>query len=109
MHPDRTVSEMVEEVPQRRARRIPADRSEETLERARRDASETETTGRFEGLARGEVGTRGGEEWQAMLPWARAEERHYSWLESYMGWLKGKEGRTQSHALLEEELASLGG
>ena len=44
-----------------------------------------------------------------MLPWARAEERHYSWLESYMGWLKGKEGRTQSHALLEEELASLGG
>jgi hypothetical protein len=33
----------------------------------------------------------------------------YSWLESYMGWLKGREGRTQYHALLEEELASLRG
>ena len=111
MHPDRTVlSEMVEEIPQqRRARRIPADRSEETLERAGRNVSETEATGRFEGLTEGEVGARGAGEWQAMLPWARTEERHYSWLESYMGWLKGKEGRTQYHALLEEELASLGG
>jgi hypothetical protein len=41
------------------------------------------------------------------LPWRRAEERHYMWLESYMEWLEGKEERTQYHALLEEELASL--
>jgi len=38
-----------------------------------------------------------------------AAERHYSWLESYMGWLAGKEERLQYHALLEEELASLRG
>jgi hypothetical protein len=34
-------------------------------------------------------------------------ERHYSWLEGYMGWLEDKEERVQYHALLEEELASL--
>ena len=110
MHPDPTVSEMVEEVSQQRLAGIPADWSEEPLERARRDAAETETTGRFEGLSRGgEVGAQGAEEWRGMLLWARAEERHYSWLESYMGWLKGKNRRTQYHALLEEELASLRG
>jgi len=31
------------------------------------------------------------------------------WLESYVEWLEGKEKRTQYHALLEEELASLRG
>jgi hypothetical protein len=36
-------------------------------------------------------------------------ERHYSWLESYMEWLEGKEEHAQYHALLEEELASLRG
>ena len=36
-------------------------------------------------------------------------ERHYSWVESYMEWLEGKEERAQYHALLEEELASLRG
>jgi hypothetical protein len=34
-------------------------------------------------------------------------ERHYSWVENYMEWLKGKEDRPEYHALLEEELASL--
>ena len=36
-------------------------------------------------------------------------ERHYSWVESYMEWLEGKEERAHYHALLEEELASLRG
>jgi hypothetical protein len=36
-------------------------------------------------------------------------ERHYSWVENYMEWLKGKEERPEYHALLEEELASLRG
>jgi hypothetical protein len=36
-------------------------------------------------------------------------ERHYSWVENYMEWLKGKEERLEYHALLEEELASLRG
>jgi hypothetical protein len=36
-------------------------------------------------------------------------ERHYSWVEDYMEWMRGKEKRTEYHALLEEELASLRG
>jgi CheY-like chemotaxis protein len=36
-------------------------------------------------------------------------ERHYSWVESYMEWLEGKQERAQYHTLLEEELASLRG
>ena len=109
MHPDRTVSEMVEEGTHQRRAGLPADRGEEPHERARRVASETGSTRRFEGSAGGEVGVRGAEEWRGMLPWARAEERHHAWLESYMGWLKGKNRRTRYHALLEEELASLRG
>ena len=38
-----------------------------------------------------------------------AAERHYSWVETYMEWLKGKEERPEYYALLEEELASLRG
>jgi hypothetical protein len=34
---------------------------------------------------------------------------HYSWLESYMEWLEGKEARAEYHAVLEEELAGLRG
>jgi hypothetical protein len=62
VHPDRTVSEMLEEGTQQRRAGLPADRGEQTLEQARRDASETESTGRFEGLAGGEVGAQGAEE-----------------------------------------------
>jgi hypothetical protein len=38
-----------------------------------------------------------------------AAERHYSWLESYMERLEGKEERAEYYALVEEELASLRG
>jgi hypothetical protein len=75
-------------------------------------------------LATGEHRHEMASEWQASVFWDRAQERlmrlycsealshfvaerHYSWLESYMGWLEGKEERLQYHALLEEELASL--
>jgi hypothetical protein len=40
---------------------------------------------------------------------AGEEEHHYSWVEGYMEWLRGKEARTDYHALLEEELTSLRG
>jgi hypothetical protein len=33
--------------------------------------------------------------WQASLYWARAEERHYSWLESYAEWLRGRQNRAE--------------
>jgi hypothetical protein len=45
--------------------------------------------------------------WQANLPRRRAEERHYSWLEGYLGWLDGKEARAEYHKLLEAELSGL--
>jgi hypothetical protein len=49
-------------------------------------------------------------DWQASLPRKRAKERHYySWFESYMKWLAGKEARAEYHALLEQELANLRG
>jgi len=65
-------------------------------------------------------------DWQRSVFWGRSEERsmrlycsealsrfaaerHYSWLESYLEWLEGKEERAQYHALLEQELASLRG
>jgi hypothetical protein len=77
-------------------------------------------------LANGEHRHEKAKEWQASVFWDRAEERmmhhigsetlsrfvaerHYSWLESYMEWLEGKEEHAQYHALLEEELASLRG
>ena len=108
MHPDQTVSEMVEEILQRQAT-ILADRTGEPFERAMRATSRTEAARELEELAEGRDSERRAAQWQASLPWVRAEERHYSWLESYMEWLKGKEGRSQYHALLEEELASLRG
>jgi hypothetical protein len=46
--------------------------------------------------------------WESILSRFVAE-RHYSWVENYMEWLKGKEERPEYHALLEEELASLRG
>jgi hypothetical protein len=49
------------------------------------------------------------DQWQASLLWGRIEERHYSWVEGYMEWLRGKQARTDYHALLEEELTSLRG
>jgi hypothetical protein len=48
-------------------------------------------------------------EWQASLLWGRIEERHYSWVEGYMEWLRGKEARAEYHVLLEEELIGLRG
>jgi hypothetical protein len=32
-----------------------------------------------------------------------ATEHHYSWLESYVEWLEGKEARSEYYTLLEEE------
>jgi hypothetical protein len=43
------------------------------------------------------------------FPWKRAEVYHYSWLESYMEWLEGKEARAEHPAVLEEERAGLRG
>jgi hypothetical protein len=108
VHPEQTVSELVKEVLVRQAKTL-ADRTGEPFERAMSATLKTDAAQLLRELAEGEYRERKAAEWQATLPWVRAEERHYSWLESYMEWLKGKENRAEYHALLEEELASLRG
>jgi hypothetical protein len=122
---DHTVSEMAEEALTRQAMAL-AQRSGHSLEDARQAVSDTEAGRQLRDLATGEYRHEKANEWQGSVFWDRAEERlmhhigsetlsrfvaerHYSWLESYMEWLEGKEERAQYHALLEEELASLRG
>jgi hypothetical protein len=122
---DQTVSEMVEEVLERQAKAL-AHRRGYSLEDARQAVLDTEAGRKLKGLAQGEHRYEKAKNWQASVFWERSEERlmhhfgsealsrfvaerHYSWLESYMEWLEGKQERVQYHALLEEELASLRG
>jgi hypothetical protein len=122
---DQTVSEMAEVVLVRQAKAL-AHRSGQSLEDARQAVSDTEAGRQLRELANGEHRHEKAQDWQMSVLWERAEERlldlidsdaishfaaesHYSWLESYMAWLEGKEERAQYHALLEEELASLRG
>jgi hypothetical protein len=86
-----------------------ADRTGESFERAMSATLKTDAAQQLGELGESHYRELKAAEWQARLPWARAGERHYSWLESYMEWLKGKESRAEYHALLEEELASLRG
>ena len=125
MQQDQTVSEMAEEVLMRQAKAV-VHRSGHSLEDARQAVSDTEAGRQLRDLANGEYRHEKAKEWQASVFWDRAEERlmhhigsetlsrfvaerHYTWLESYMEWLEGKEERAQYHALLEEELTSLRG
>jgi hypothetical protein len=122
---DQTVSEMAEEALERQAKAL-AHRSGHPLEDARQAVSDTEAGRQLRDLANGEHRHEKAQGWQGSVFWDRAEERlmhlfasealsrfvaerHYSWLESYMEWLEGKEERAHYHALLEEELASLRG
>jgi hypothetical protein len=108
VHSEQTVAEMVEEVLKRQAKTL-ADRTGEPLESAMSATLKTNAARQLKELSESAYGERDAAEWQASLPRVRAEERHYMWLERYIEWLKGKEKRTQYHALLEEELASLRG
>jgi hypothetical protein len=120
---DQSVQEMAQEVIMRQAKAL-AQRSGHSLEDAHQAVSDTEAGRQLRDLAQGEYRHEKAKEWQGSVFWDRAEERlmhhigsetlsrfvaerHYSWLESYMEWLEGKEERAQYHALLEEELASL--
>src|SRR5215203_130668 len=125
MQQHQPVSDMAEEALMHQAKGL-APRSGHSLEDARRAVSDTEAGRQLKGLAQGEHRHERAQDWQARASLGRAEERsmhhfgsealsrfaaerHYSWLESYMGWLEGKEERLQYHARLEEELASLRG
>jgi hypothetical protein len=120
-----SVSEMAQEALERQAEAL-AHRSGQSLEDARQTVSDTEAGRQLRDLASGEHRHQRAQEWQASVFWDRAEERlmhhfgsealsrfvaerHYSWVESYMEWLEGKQERAQYHALLEEELSSLRG
>jgi hypothetical protein len=122
---DQTVSEMAKEVLARQAKAL-TDRSGHSLEAALEVVANTNAGRQLRELANGEHQHEKAHNWQASVLWERAEERlmhliasdalsrfaaerHYSWVEGYMEWLEGKEERTQYHALLEEELASLRG
>jgi len=125
VQPHQRVSQMAEEVLMRQAKAL-AQRRGHSLEDARQAVSDTEAGRQLKSLATGEHRHKRAQEWQARVFRERSEERlmhqigsealsrfvadrHYSWLESYMEWLEGKEERAHYHALLEEELASLRG
>src|SRR5215212_2834300 len=116
---------MAEEALERQAKSL-THRSGHSLEDARQVVADTEAGRQLRDLANGEHRHERAQDWQGSVFWDRAEERlmhlfasealsrfvaerHYSWLESYMEWLEGKEERAHYHALLEEELASLRG
>jgi hypothetical protein len=105
---NQTVYEMAQEVLENQARAM-AVQTGQTFEDAMQAVADTEAGGQLrelrDGPHRGEKAT----EWQASLLWQRIEERHYSWVDGYMEWLRGKETRAEYHALLEEELTSLKG
>jgi len=79
------------------------------LEAAMQAVADTEAGVQLRELRDGPHREEKASEWQASLQWERIEERHYSWVEGYMEWLRGKEARAEYHALLEEELTSLRG
>ncbi len=108
MRPEQTVSEMVEAVLERQAEAV-VSQTGQCFEAALEEVAGTRAGRQLKALAESEYSEQRAAEWQASLPSKRAEERHYSWVESYMEWLEGKEARSQYHALLEEELASLKG
>ena len=105
MRPEQTVEEMAEEVLVRQAKAL-VDRTGLPFETSLESVAETEAGRQLKELANSAYSEERAANWQASLPWQRAEERHYSWLESYMEWLEGKEARTEYHAVLEEELVS---
>jgi hypothetical protein len=125
LHPEQTISEMVEEVLANQAKSL-AERTGQAFESALGIVADTEAGQQLRELANGEHRHEKAREWQASVRFERAEqqlthlfgsealsrfagERDYSWVAGYLEWLEGKEARTPYHALLEEELASLQG
>ena len=128
MRADQTVAEMAEEVLARQAKAMVA-QTGELFESALEAVASTEAGQQLRELANGDHRHEKAQDWQGSLLAERAEgrrlmdlgipsentlsrfvsERHYSWVENYMEWLKGKEERPEYYALLEEELASLRG
>jgi hypothetical protein len=132
VRPEQSVQEMVDEVLQRQAKVVlersrcsPQQALEAVLQtdagrqlrglRGGPRAQEEKACGWQEGLLRERtelrtLGRRGGVERRcggALSLWHRTPL--HSWVEDYMEWMRDKVKRTEYHALLEEELASLRG
>ena len=108
MQRDQSVLEMAQEVLENQARSMTL-QTGQTFSAAMQAVADTEAGRQLRELRDGPHRNEKAEQWQGGLLWGRIEEHHYSWLEGYMEWLRGKEARAQYHALLEEELASLRG
>jgi hypothetical protein len=128
MRPDQTVAEMAQEVLARQAKAMLA-QTGQSFESALEAVASTQAGQQLRELVNGEHRDEKAQEWQGSVFEERAEvhlldlgiasgtplsrfasERHYSWVENYMEWMKGKEERpAHYYALLEEELASLRG
>jgi hypothetical protein len=105
---EQTVTEIAQEVLNRQAKTL-ISQTEQPLKAALEAVADTVAGRQLKKLADSAYREHRAAEWQDSLPWKRTEERHYCWLESYVGWLEGKEARSEYHALLEEELAGLRG
>ena len=109
MQQDQTVTQMAEEVLERQAKAL-AHRSGLSLEESRRAVADTQAGRQLRDLASGKHRHEKVKQWQASVFWERAEQRFmhqissevlsryagekpYSWLESYMERLEGKEAR----------------
>jgi hypothetical protein len=117
---------MAEEVLERQAKAM-VTQTGQSFESALEAVASTQAGQQLTELANGEHRHEKAQDWQEHVFAERAEsrlmdlgnasdtllrfveERHYSWVENYMEWLKGKEERLEYHSLLEEELASLRG
>ena len=125
MRSEQTVTEMAEEALSRQVG-AHVQRTGQSLAEAIEAVLGTPAGRQLEELRSGAHQHEEARDWQENLLWERAlersedmvtldavsrfaTERHYSWLESYMEWLEGKEARAEYHAVLEEELTSLRG
>jgi hypothetical protein len=107
MRPEQTVTEMAEEVLARQAKATVI-QTGQSFESALEAVSSTEAGQQLREMANGEHRLEKAQDWQASVLWGRTEgrlvdlgiasdtisrfvaERHYSWVENYMEWLKGK-------------------
>src|SRR5215212_6335691 len=125
MRAEQKVNEMAQEALSRQAK-AHAQLTAQPLDAARAAVLGTPAGRQLEELRSGAHQHEEARDWQENLLWERAlersedmvtldavsrfaTERHYSWLESYMEWLEGKEARAEYHAVLEEELTGLRG
>src|SRR5918992_143340 len=110
MRAEQTVTEMAEEVLARQAKATVI-QTGQSFESALEAVSSTEAGQQLREMANGEHRLEKAQDWQASVLWGRTEgrlvdlgiasdtisrfvaERHYSWVENYMEWLKGKEER----------------